>query len=111
MPNPLRNTNTQKMVIPTAMIIVGRQRNFALAEALETTSNGSATARPTPLTKNPNNTTEAVTQSSPLKAILPTGVPGMMKARIMDAIPMTMSKTLRTVGKYAGPMRKAVPML
>ncbi len=67
-PKPFINTREQKIVSPTVMRSVGRQRKRVLAQALMITSRGNAKAKPAPRTTKPKKTTDTVTSESPLNA-------------------------------------------
>ena len=100
-----------ELTLKPFMIIAVRQRKCALAQALIITRSGRATTNPASRTSKPKMTTDMRTNANPLKVNPPIGVPGATKDRITEIAPITASTAPRILGKYAGPILKAVPML
>ena len=99
------------MVSPAAMAIVEAQANLLLAIALLMTRKGNAITSPRPRTVRPKTITAPTINAALRQAKEPMAGPRATHARINAITPMKMSAPPRREGKYAGPMRSAVPIL
>ena len=104
------NTSAVNSAMPIASARNGMTLNLTLARPLTITKTMMAIATPVPRTRKPNSKVAPITRDNSLNANLLIGSLGRVIERATAIAPMTINSPLSTLGKYAAPMFKAVPM-